>query len=186
MNFTREVAVVDSKHISKATGSCAEISNRTHRRDSTQGTDYIANYFLLNLWFSSAKWQIGEDIIALTSRQFVTSLVQKLKILEKKLICSHYLDWQFLLSLNILSFWTYDVTNFPKVSEIMSPPIYHIRFSIYVLETLKFERQCSQYLELNPTCGTRTLSKAWTREKHEYRKKTWIPPAAFNLSYLQT
>ena len=28
----------------------------------------------------------------------------------------------------------------------------HLRFSIVVLETLKFEWQCSQYLELNPTC----------------------------------
>ena len=76
----------------------------------------------------------------------------KLKILGKKLICSQYLDWQFLLSLNILSFWTYDVTNFPKISEIMSPPICHFRFLIFVLETLKFEWQCSQYLELNLTC----------------------------------
>ena len=36
MNFTREVAVVGSKHISKATGSCAEIFNGTHMRDSIQ------------------------------------------------------------------------------------------------------------------------------------------------------
>ena len=27
------------------------------------------------------------------------------------------------------------------------------RFSISVLETLTFEWQCSQYLELNPACG---------------------------------
>ena len=26
------------------------------------------------------------------------------------------------------------------------------RFSIFVLDTLKFEWQCSQYIELNPTC----------------------------------
>ena len=26
------------------------------------------------------------------------------------------------------------------------------RFSLFLLETLKFERQCSQYLALNPTC----------------------------------
>ena len=80
-------------------------------------------------------------------------LVQKLKILGKKLTCSQYLDCQFLLSLNILSFWTYDVTNFPKVSRIISPPICHFRFSIFVLETLELEWQCSQYLELNPTCA---------------------------------
>ena len=28
----------------------------------------------------------------------------------------------------------------------------YLRFSIVVLETLKFEWQCCQYLELNPTC----------------------------------
>ena len=33
----------------------------------------------------------------------------------------------------------------------MSLLICHFRFSIFVLETLKFEWQCSQYLELNPT-----------------------------------
>ena len=31
-----------------------------------------------------------------------------------------------------------------------------LRFSIFVLETLKFEWQCSQYLDLNPTCGCKT------------------------------
>ena len=34
----------------------------------------------------------------------------------------------------------------------MSLPICHFRFSIFVLETLKFEWQFSQYLELNPSC----------------------------------
>ena len=43
-------------------------------------------------------------------------------------------------------------TDFPKVTWIMSLPIHHFRFSIFVLETLKLEWQCSQYLELNPTC----------------------------------
>ena len=43
-------------------------------------------------------------------------------------------------------------TNFLKVSGIISPLIRHFRFSIFVLETLKLEWQCSQYLELNPTC----------------------------------
>ena len=59
-----------------------------HRRDSIQGTNYIANYFL-NLRVSrtkieNLKWQIGGDIIPLTFGKFVTSLVQKLKILGKK------------------------------------------------------------------------------------------------------
>ena len=35
----------------------------------------------------------------------------------------------------------------------MSLLIFHLRFSISVLEILKFEWQCNQYLELNPTCG---------------------------------
>ena len=29
---------------------------------------------------------------------------------------------------------------------------YNFIFTIFVLETLKLEWQCSQYLELNPTC----------------------------------
>ena len=93
--------------------------NLNHRHDSIQGTDYIANYFFLNLWvsrekFENLKWWISGDIIPLTFKNFVTLLVQKLKILRKKLTCSQYLDCQFLLSLNTLSFWTYDITNFPK------------------------------------------------------------------------
>ena len=42
----------------------------------------------------------------------------------------------------------------------MSLPIYHSRFSIFVPETIIFKKkgryshlQCSQYLELNPTCA---------------------------------
>ena len=37
------------------------------------------------------------------------------------------------------------------VSGIIPPPIPHFRFSIFALETLELEWQCSQYLELNPT-----------------------------------
>ena len=45
--------------------------------------------------------------------KFATLLFQKLKILRAKLICSLYLDSQFLLSLKfLLSFWTYDVQIF--------------------------------------------------------------------------
>ena len=51
-----------------------------------------------------------------------------------------------------ISFWTDNDTNFPKVTRIMSLLIHHFRFSVFVLETLKLEWQCSQYLELNPTC----------------------------------
>ena len=59
--------------------------------------------------------------------------------------------WNAFLLLNILSFWTNNVTNFPKVIRLMSLPICCFRFSIFVLETLKFEWQCNQYLQLNPT-----------------------------------
>ena len=38
------------------------------------------------------------------------------------------------------------------VSGIKSSSIRHFRFSIFVLETLELEWQCSLYLELNPTC----------------------------------
>ena len=74
-------------------------------------------------------------------------------------MCSQYLDSQFLETPNVLSFWTNDVTNIPKVTQLMSLPICHFRFSIFVLESLKFKKkgwhshwQCNQYLELNPTC----------------------------------
>ena len=35
----------------------------------------------------------------------------------------------------------------------MSFPICHFRYSIFSLETLKFEQLCSQNLELNQTCA---------------------------------
>ena len=41
---------------------------------------------------------------------------------------------------------------FQRLPKYVSP-ICHLRFSIFILETLKFEWQCSQYFELNPTCG---------------------------------
>ena len=69
-----------------------------------------------------------------------------------KLIGSQYLFAQFLWIHFFLSCWTNDVTNFPNVMKLMSSPNCHLRFSIFVPETLKFKWQCSQYLELNPTC----------------------------------
>ena len=39
-----------------------------------------------------------------------------------------------------------------KFMKLMSSPTCHLRFSIYVVEFLKCDGQCSQYLELNPTC----------------------------------
>ena len=115
-----------------------------HRRDSIQGTDYIVNDIFLNLRvfrtkIEHLKWRLKRDTIQITFGKFVTLLVQQLKILGKKLICSHYPDSQFLLSLK--GFWTYDITNFPKVNGIMSLQIYHFSFSNFVLETLKFKKK---------------------------------------------
>ena len=55
-----------------------------HKRDSIQGTDYIANPFFLNLKVSrttikNLRWQFSGDIIQVTFRKSVTSLVPKLK-----------------------------------------------------------------------------------------------------------
>ena len=69
-----------------------------------------------------------------------------------KLIGSQYFVAHFLWTHFFLSCWTDYVINFLKVMNLMSSPNCHLRFSIVVLETLKFEWQCSQYLELNPTC----------------------------------
>ena len=68
-----------------------------------------------------------------------------------KLIGSQYLIAQFLWTHLFLSSWTNDVTNFQKVMKLIASLNCHLRFSIFVLETFKFEWQCSQYLELNPT-----------------------------------
>ena len=57
--------------------------------------------------FKIWKNRIGIDINGVTFGKFVTSLVQRLKTLSKKLICIQYLD---------VCFWTNDVTNFPKLT----------------------------------------------------------------------
>ena len=93
-------------------------------------TDYITKEFLnlrvFRTKIGNLKQQIRKDIIQVNYfRKFVTSLVQKLKILGKK--------WF------VVSTLTDDVTNFLKVSRIMSLLICHFTFSIFVLETLKFK-----------------------------------------------
>ena len=72
-----------------------------HRCDSIQRTDYFANPFFLNLRVSKTKietlrWKVSGDIIQVTFGKFVTSFIQKLKKNVNKLICSQYLDSQFL------------------------------------------------------------------------------------------
>ena len=91
------------------------------------------------------------------SDSIVTSLDQKLKILGAYNDCelSYRLQICFVLP-NILGFWTNDVTHFPKGTIITTFQICHFRVSIFVLETFKLEWQCSQGLELNPTCEKAT------------------------------
>ena len=50
-------------------------------------------------------------------------------------------DYQSVYSQFFLSFGTNDVTDFPKVTRIISPPNCHLRFSIVVLETSKFKKK---------------------------------------------
>ena len=59
-------------------------TKQDHRHDSIQGTDYIANYFFLNLKVSrttieNLRWRFSGDIIPLTFGKFVTLLVQNLR-----------------------------------------------------------------------------------------------------------
>ena len=76
-------------------------------------------------------------------------------------ICPKFLWTHFFLSC-----WTNDVTNFPKVIKSMPSMNCHLRFSIFVPETLKFKWQCSQCLELNPTCVIHWLSSGPTFVPH--------------------
>ena len=82
--------------------------NIQHSSDSIQGTDYIVNYFFLNLRASRTK----------------------IENLKRKTQCRHY-------SVNL-------------ISRILSPPFCHFRFSIFVLETLKFKKKfCNAVSSLN-------------------------------------
>ena len=86
-----------------------------------------------------------------------------------------------MLSLNILSFWTYGVTNFLEVNGITYPPICHFIFSIFVLKTLELEWHHSQYLKLNPTCvsGEHLDPLVVSKTDHSLGKRT----CSFFLSY---
>ena len=61
----------------------------------------------------------------------------------------------------------------------MPLPIYTFRFSIFVLEALKFEWQYSQYLELNSTCETclrvngRVLCILRSRDRQKHDANDW-------------
>ena len=48
---------------------------------------------------------------------------------------------------------------------IISPPISRFWFSIFVIETLELGWQCSQYLELNPTCDCESKFNASARKE---------------------
>ena len=144
------------------------VNEQLHRRDSIQGIDYIANPFFMNLKVSiqNLRWQFSGDIIQVTFRKSVTSLVPKN---VNKLISNQYFVAQLLRTHFFLSFWTNDFTNFLKVMNLMSSPNCHLRFSIVFLKTLKFQWQCSQYLELNPTCELVTMKQI---RIHEFGKLT--------------
>ena len=76
------------------------------------------------------EWQLGEDI------NFAASLVN----------C----ESRYRL---LMSFWTYDNSNFLKATKLMFSPNCCVRFSIFVTESMKFEWQCSQYLKFDLTCA---------------------------------
>ena len=91
-----------------------------HRCDSMWGTDYIAYPFFMNLKVSrttieNLRWQFVGDIILVTFRKFVTSLVQKLKKMWINWLVVSTLLQNFCEHNFFLSFWTNDVMNFPKV-----------------------------------------------------------------------
>ena len=65
------------------------------------------------------KWRISGDIIQLSFRKFVTSQVQKLKILRDNNNCQSRYWLQVSFFHNILCFWTNNVTNFQKDSRII-------------------------------------------------------------------
>ena len=50
-------------------------------------------------------------------------------------------DYQSVYSYFFLIFWTNDVTDFPKVNQIISPLDCHLKFPIVVLETFKFKKK---------------------------------------------
>ena len=62
-------------------------------------------------------------------------------------------------------------TDYIAVTQLMALPICHCRFSIFVLETLKFEWQCSQHIELNPICAIWNLFWnllwKWSRRRYD-------------------
>ena len=102
--------------------------------------------FLLEFKGLNLRWQFSGDIIWKNMN---------------KLISSKYLVAQFLWTNFFLSCWTNDVTKFLKVMKLLSAPNCHLGFSTSVLETIKLEWQCSQYLELNRACVTNCFIYAW-------------------------
>ena len=92
------MATNDLKFTQGITNSCRSVTGLTpmssvwsappHRRDSIQSADYFVDNFFLILRVSrtkieNLKCQIGGDIILLSFRKIVTSLIQILNILGK-------------------------------------------------------------------------------------------------------
>ena len=83
---------------------------------------YQSNLRVSRIKIQNLGWQFGEGINFITFRKFVTSLIQQLK---KKCIHKNCATRCWLL-INLfsffISFWTNDVTPFPKITWIILPP----------------------------------------------------------------
>ena len=72
-------------------------------------------------------------------QKICNSIYSKRKKTVNKLICSQYLDSQFLCIHFFLSFWTNNATNVLKVMKLVYLLTCHLTFSIFILEILNFE-----------------------------------------------
>ena len=87
----------------------------------------------------------------------MTSLVQQQQYTSSQKLCNRILNTTQFIVIFFFSFWTKDITEFQKITWIISQPNCHLRFLIVVLETSRNSRrndwQCSQYQELNHICA---------------------------------
>ena len=75
----------------------------------------------------------------MTFEKFVTSSVQKVKILGVQKSVIQGADYKSVCLPNVLSFCTNNLTNLPKVTKLMTSPNCHFRLVFFVTENLKFE-----------------------------------------------
>ena len=87
-------------------------------------------------------WQMGEDINCITFWKFVTSLVQKLKILGIQTDCSQYFDSQFLWTPDIFGcFGATMLQNFQRIQKLMYSADCYFKFSIITIKNRKFRKK---------------------------------------------